>query len=78
MESIDLKNVSHNPSNPRATSVIESALVRRADNGQDLTIIAGARRLQAALAVHGQAEVKNADTGEVLQVREVDGSLVAV
>mgnify|MGYP000942837892 len=68
-------DIERNPNNPRT---IAPAIVQRSATGDDFTCIAGYRRLQAALDTFGQAAVQVAETGEILQVRKVDGKLIVV
>ncbi|MES2877530.1 MAG: hypothetical protein V4713_03840 [Pseudomonadota bacterium] len=80
MHLIDLKDVSPNPSNPRAIDPHAAdpiATVKKLDTGDEFTCIAGARRLAVMLEVNGVATVTVSPTGEVLEVRELNGQLVA-
>ncbi len=52
--------------------------VKNAESGGGLEVLDGRVRLKAMLEVHGTAQVRNVTTGEILEVHEVGGEIVAL
>ena len=53
-------------------------IIVKALSGTALEVVSGRRRLQATLDVVGKATVQVAETGETLEVHEVDGEIVVL
>lgn len=73
MESVDIRRVETNPGNARAGIALETATVSRVGMGGGLTCVTGATRLRAVLEARGWADVKLLETGELLQLHQVNG-----
>lgn len=76
MEKVNINTIEPCQANIRALDA--GILVVRAETGESFTCVNGAARLQVVLSEFGQAAVRLMTTNEIVQVRLVDGKLVAI